>query len=144
MSISAGKFIFMISLLSAVFLVCSDDNATDPEIERLTGTWNAITHSTLYGSISSPDSSSEETFDIDSQFTLILNADGSYSTQTVFLGNINGEEGTWSVSGDQLTINTPQGADTGKFFISGNSLTLEFGETLDNYTTFEVFVYTKQ
>ena len=61
-----------------------------------------------------------------------------------YFGDTESEAGTWSINENKLTIITSDGEAVGDYSISGNTLTLEFGETISGYTTFEVFVYTKQ
>lgn len=129
--------------MSLLFFACSDDNPTSPEINQLIGSWKAGLHTTFYGSISTPDSLKVETFDSDNQFTITFNDDNTYSAVFVFFGDTESEAGTWSVNENKLTIITSEGEAVGDYSISGNTLTLEFGETISGYTTFEVFVYTK-
>ncbi len=138
------KLIIMLSFVSVLFFACSDDDPTGPGSNQLIGIWEADIHTTFYGSVSSPDSSKNEIFDSDNQFTLTFNDNNSYSAVFVVFGNTKIEEGTWSVNGNNLTIRGPDDDATGNYSISGNQLTLEFGETFSDYTTFEVFVYTKQ
>ena len=141
------KLILMLSLIVFVFSGCSDDdNPASAGSESLIGVWKATTSTTSYGSESSPDSTESFTF-IEGlvEFTLTLKDDNTWTAVFIVFGLTDNSSGTWSVSGNTITVKeTGEADDTFEYSISGNNLTLKSSETIDSYTTFEVVVYAKQ
>jgi len=140
-------FILMLSLSLLMFSACGDDDPTGPGVDSIVGVWKAETFTTSYGSLTSPDSTEVIPFgtDTDFQFTLTINDDNTWSSVFVVLGITESDSGTWSVSGNTITIKAPdEPDDTDEFSVSGDTLTLTSSETTDGYTTYNVTVLTRQ
>ena len=139
------KFILMLSLSLLIFSACGDDDPTGPGVDSIVGVWKAVTSTTSYGSLTSPDSTEVTTFGTDIQFTLTINDDNTWSVVFVVFGITESDSGTWSVSGNTLTIKDPDEPDsTSDFSISGDTLTITSSETTDDYTIYDVTVFTRQ
>ena len=139
------KLIILISLTLLPFSVYSDDDyPIGPGADKLIGTWKLETSSTFYGSLTDPDSSNATTFGSDFSFTLTIK-DNYWTTDFVSLGETKSNSGTWSVSGNTITIKEQGEPDeTSGYSISGNKLTITSSETIDGYTIFEVAEFTRQ
>ena len=141
------KLILMLSLSLLMFSACGDDDPTGPGVDSIVGVWKPLTSTIYYGSLTSPDSTdvSASGIDNDIQFTLTINDDNTWSSVFVFLGITESDSGTWSVSGNTITIKAPDEPDsTDDFVVSGNTLTLTDSETIDGYTVYFQTVLTRQ
>ena len=139
------KFILMPSLALLLFSARGDDDPTGPGVDSIVGVWKAVTNTVSYGSLTSPDSTHVTTFGTDMQFTITINDDNTWSSLVVLLGETQNDSGTWSVSGNTVTIQTPDEPDsTSDYSTSGNTLTLTDSETPDGYTVYSVTVFTRQ
>jgi len=142
---SVLQLIILLFLTLFVFSACGDDDPTGPGADSIEGVWKAVTNTTSYGSLTSPDSTDVTTFGTVIQFTLTINDDNTWSAVFVVAGETESDSGTWSVSGNTITIKAPDEPDTSSdFVVSGNTLTLTSSETIDDYTTWDVTVYTRQ
>ncbi len=139
------KLILMLSLSLLLFSACGDDDPTGPEADSIVGVWKAETNTTSYGSLTNPDSTEVTTFGSDISFTLTISADNTWTAVFVGFGLTDSSSGTWSLSGNTLTIKEPGEPDSSSdFSISGNTLTLTSSETTDGYTIYEVAVFIRQ
>jgi len=139
------KLILMLSLSLLLFSTCGDDDPTGPATNELVGTWKFDKVTTYYGSISTPDSTEVFASSSDFQITLTIKADNTWSIAAVFFGVTDNSSGTWSVSGNKLTIKeTGEPDETSEYSVSGNKLTITESVTIDSYTIFNVVEYTKQ
>lgn len=139
------KLILMLSLTLLLFSAFSDNNdPTSPGANKLIGIWKLNTTSTFYGSLTDPDSSNVTTLGSDFSFTLTIK-DKYWTIEFISLGETESSSGTWSVSGNTITIKEKGEPDeTSDYSISGNRLTITSSETIDGYTTFEVAEFTRQ
>ncbi len=138
----------LIILLFLAFLPFSaysdDDHLAAPGANKLTGIWKLYKSTTFYGSLTDPDSSNATTLGSDFSFTLSIK-DNTWTTDFVSLGKTESSSGTWSVSGNTITIKEQGEPDeTSDYSISGNKLIITSSETIDGYTTFEVAEFTRQ
>ena len=139
------KFILMLSLSLLMFSACGDDDPTGPGVDSIVGVWKAVTNTTSYGSLTSPDSTEVITFGTDMQFTMTINDDNTWSSVVVVSGETQSDSGTWSFSGNTVTFKNPDEPEsTFDFSTSGNTLTATSSETTDGYTVYDVTVFTRQ
>ena len=89
-----------IFLFSILFIVGCEDDAT--EVDPLVGTWELTSASMVIHS--SPDTT--VTYDVPNEvnITMVLAEDGSYAEAGTYEGEINSYSGTWSATGNVLTI----------------------------------------
>lgn len=139
------KLIILISLTLLPFSAYSDDDyPIGPGADKLIGTWKLETSTTIYGSLTDPDSSNATTFGSNFSFTLTIN-DDTWTIDLIARGETESSSGTWSVSGNKITIKEQGEPDeTSDYSISSNKLTITSSETIDGYTTFEVAEFTRQ
>lgn len=93
-------------LLAFVLLWSCGKESTKPKESELIGTWNAETETHYWGSISNPDSTDMTTY-VPGLVTMTwkFGSDNSFELKTTLFGtDFLTLEGTWSTSGDQLTI----------------------------------------
>lgn len=138
----------LIILLSLTFLPFSaysaDDDPTGSGDNKLIGIWKLYKSTTFYGSLTDPDSSNATTLGSDFSFTLTIK-DNTWTIDFISLGETESSSGTWSVSGNTITIKEPGEPDeTSDYSISGNKLTVTSSETIDGYITFEVSEFIRQ
>ena len=139
------KLVLMLSLTLLPFSAFSDDHyPTGPGANKLIGTWKLDTTTTFYGSLTNPDSSNATTLGSDFSFTLTIK-DNTWTIDFISLGETESSSGTWSVSGNKITVKEQGEPDeTSDYSISGNRLTITSSETIDGYTTFEISEFTRQ
>jgi len=89
-----------IFLFSILFIVGCEDDAT--EVDPLVGTWELTSASMVIHS--SPDTT--VTYDVPNEvnITMVLAEDGSYAEAGTYEGEINSYSGTWSATGNVLTM----------------------------------------
>ena len=138
----------MKNLLSAIFLFsilftigCDDDEATD-ETNPLVGVWN-MTSVVI-------ESEGTTTLDASDEFSIVLifNEDGTFSNQGVFEGESHSESGTWSTSGNKLTVITEdvqEGTETEiwDYTVSESSFSFTFTEREGDYDFTYTYNFTK-
>ena len=119
---------------------CEDDDAT--ESNPLVGVWNMTSLS-----ITAP---VDTTMDANENFSIvfIFNEDGTFSNQGVEGGESHSETGTWSTSGNKLTIITDDVAegeetDIWDYTVSGSSFSFTFTDTEDGETWTYTYNFTK-
>jgi len=139
----------LIILLSLTFLpfsaYSSDDNPTGPGANKLIGIWKLYRTTTFYASLTDPDSSNVTTLGSDFSFTLTIKDENTWTIDFVSLGETESSSGTWSVSGNTITIKEEgEPEESSDYSISGNKLTVTSSETIDGYTTIEVSVFIRQ
>ena len=93
----------MKKLLLIILLIVGCEETTEPEddIHPLVGVWNMTSLSFATGGATTTIDASDE-FSI----VLIFNEDGTFSNQGVMEGESHSESGTWSTSGNKLTVIT--------------------------------------
>ena len=133
----------MLLVFSFLFTIgCDDDEATD-ETNPLVGVWNMTSLSFATGG---------ETLTIDASdefsIVLIFNEDGTFSNQGVMEGESHSESGTWSTSGNKLTVITEdveEGTETEiwDYTVSGSSFSFTFNDTEDGETWTYTYNFTK-
>ena len=132
----------MLLVFSFLFTIgCGDDEATD-ETNPLVGVWN-MTSVVI-------ESEGTTTLDASDEFSIVLifNEDGTFSNQGVFEGESHSESGTWSTSGNKLTVITEdveEGTvtDIWDYTLSGSSFSFTFTETEDGDTWTYTYNFTK-
>ena len=132
----------MLLVFSFLFTIgCGDDEATD-ETNPLVGVWN-MTSVVI-------ESEGTTTLDASDEFSIVLifNEDGTFSNQGVFEGESHSESGTWSTSGNKLTVITEdveEGTvtDIWDYTVSGSSFSFTFTETEDGGTYTYTYNFTK-
>ena len=119
---------------------CEDDKATDSN--PLVGVWN-MTSIVI-------ESEGTTTLDASDEFSIVLifNEDGTFSNQGVFDGESHSESGTWSTSGNKLTVITEdvqEGTETEiwDYTVSGSSFSFTFTETEDGMSASITYNFTK-
>ena len=140
------KLIILISLTLLPFSAYSDDDyPIGPGADKLIGTWKLETSTTIYGSLTDPDSSNATTFGSNFSFTLTIKDDNTWTIDFVYLGESESSSGTWSITGNKITTKESGKPDeTSYYSISGNKLTTTSSEIIDGYTTFEVAEFIRQ
>ena len=132
----------MLLVFSFLFTIgCGDDEATD-ETNPLVGVWN-MTSVVI-------ESEGTTTLDASDEFSIVLifNEDGTFSNQGVFEGESHSESGTWSTSGNKLTVITEdvqEGTETEiwDYTVSGSSFSFTFTDTEDGETWTYTYNFTK-
>lgn len=71
--------------------------------------------------------------------TLTIAPDGTYTFVEVEAGITTTETGTYSISGNQMNINSPTSTDIATFTLSGSTLTIVFPAEGDGCTETDVF-----
>ena len=133
----------MLLVFSFLFTIgCDDDEATD-ETNPLVGVWNMTSLSFTTGGATTTIDASDE-FSI----VLIFNEDGTFSNQGVMEGESHSESGTWSTSGNKLTVITEdveEGTETEiwDYTVSGSSFSFTFTDTEDGETWTYTYNFTK-
>ena len=132
----------MLLVFSFLFTIgCDDDEATD-ETNPLVGVWN-MTSVVI-------ESEGTTTLDASDEFSIVLifNEDGTFSNQGVFDGESHSESGTWSTSGNKLTVITEdvqEGTETEiwDYTVSESSFSFTFTETEGDYDFTYTYNFTK-
>ena len=132
----------MLLVFSFLFTIgCDDDEATD-ETNPLVGVWN-MTSIVI-------ESEGTTTIDASDDFSIVLifNEDGTFSNEGVMEGESHSESGTWSTSGNKLTVITEdveEGTvtDIWDYILIGSSLSITFTETEDGGTYTYTYNFTK-
>ena len=119
---------------------CEDDEATDSN--PLVGVWN-MTSVVI-------ESEGTTTLDASDEFSIVLifNEDGTFSNQGVFDGESHSESGTWSTSGNKLTVITEdvqEGTETEiwDYTVSESSFSFTFTEREGGYDFTYTYNFTK-
>ena len=119
---------------------CEDDETTDSN--PLVGVWN-MTSVVI-------ESEGTTTLDASDEFSIVLifNEDGTFSNQGVFDGESHSESGTWSTSGNKLTVITEdvqEGTETEiwDYTVSGSSFSFTFTDNEDYYDFTYTYNFTK-
>ncbi|UCH10540.1 MAG: hypothetical protein JSU61_01195 [Fidelibacterota bacterium] len=100
-----------IILVLALLWSCEKES-TKSEEPDIVGTWEAQTETQYWGSISNPDSTDVTTYGSLATMTWTIESDHDFSSLIYVLGISFTMEGTWTTSGNQLTLNyTVMGID---------------------------------
>jgi len=133
----------MLLVFSFLFTIgCGDDDAN--ESNPLVGVWNMT-------SVSFTNDGTTTTIDASNDFSIvfIFNEDGTFSNQGVVEGESHSESGTWSTSGNKLTVITEdveEGTvtDIWDYTLSGNSfLSMTIAENEGGYDFTYTYNFTK-
>ena len=132
----------MLLVFSFLFTIgCGDDEATD-ETNPLVGVWN-MTSVVI-------ESEGTTTLDASDEFSIVLifNEDGTFSNQGVVEGESHSESGTWSTSGNKLTVITEdvqEGTETEiwDYTVSESSFSFTFTEREGDYDFTYTYNFTK-
>ena len=132
----------MLLVFSFLFTIgCGDDEATD-ETNPLVGVWN-MTSVVI-------ESEGTTTLDASDEFSIVLifNEDGTFSNQGVMDGESHSESGTWSTSGNKLTVITEdvqEGTETEiwDYTVSESSFSFSFTEREGDYDFTYTYNFTK-
>ena len=123
----------IISTLALILMAgCTDSEATGVEPDDLAGIWTAqsLVFTSVEGSMVSADEVAEGAL-----VTLVLGADGTYAFTFAFGEENENETGTYTVSGNTLTITalTPEALDPEAMTISrdGDTMTLTMADIYD-------------
>ena len=132
----------MLLVFSFLFTIgCEDDEATTSD--TIVGVWNMT-------SIVVVDGGQTTTIDASSDYSIVIifNEDGTFSNQGVMEGESHSENGTWSTSGNKLTVITEdvaegQETEIWDYTVSGSSFSFTFTETEDGETWTYTYNFTK-
>ena len=132
----------MLLVFSFLFTIgCADDDAT--ESNPLVGVWNMT-------SVSFTNDGTTTTIDASNDFSIvfIFNEDGTFSNQGVVEGESHSESGTWSTSGNKLTVITEdvqEGTETEiwDYTVSESSFSFTFTEREGDYDFTYTYNFTK-
>ena len=119
---------------------CEDDDAS---ADTLVGVWNMTSFSiTMDGETLTIDAES------DYSIVMIFNEDGTFSNQGVMEGESHSESGTWSTSGNKLTVITEdvqEGTETEiwDYTVSESSFSFTFTEREGDYDFTYTYNFTK-
>lgn len=114
---------------AALALACSDDDGNGPNRNSIVGTWNA--NSMEFVLQTNPAVRVDVVAQLDATVTVTFNDDDTFSILVEVPGEPDTDiTGTWSVSGDILTLNPDGEAFDWQFdaSLAGNILTLEGGD----------------
>ena len=132
----------MLLVFSFLFTIgCEDDEATTSD--TIVGVWNMTSIVVVSdGQTTTIDASS------DYSMVIIFNEDGTYSNQGVMEGDSHSETGTWSTSGNTLTIifeEEEEGTitDIWDYTLSGSSFSMTITETEEGDTWTYTYNFTK-
>ena len=122
-----------ISALAVMLMAgCTDSELTGVEPDDLAGTWMATS---LVFSSDEGDLVSEDEVDAGAVVTLVLLANGTYTFSFVFGDEIENETGTYTVSGNTITVTplTPEALDPETMDIvrDGDTMTLTMDDHYD-------------
>ena len=120
------KYLFVIVIAIMLSVSCSKDDNSNLNDSALVGTWGFTETEEVY------DEEQVITFNSDSSGILVYSITFDGRTESVDY-NL-----TWSTSGNKLTIEMNEEAETGNYSITGNKL------TINNMENDYVEVYTKQ
>ena len=128
-------------MLSLTFVSCGDDDddkGTDPKT-AIVGKWKWV-HEVEYEDgqeVANHDVTNGEAVEFKSDNTFVWTATEDGGTYT--------ENGTWSISGNKITLTWAEGdSETASFSISGNTLTITDEYTEDGHSYKDVSTFAKQ
>ncbi|OGU59879.1 MAG: hypothetical protein A2V66_05105 [Ignavibacteria bacterium RBG_13_36_8] len=135
------SFLLLTTILLSVFLMTNCDTS-EGDTSLLVGTWilTSITE-THHGQIETID---PEAWGIEE--TVTFSADGTYARNFIYGDKTDSYTGTWSTSGNNLTVNHQDGYSwTAPYNISGNKLTITMTDNdPETGTTTTTQEYTKR
>lgn len=124
---------FQISSVLMLLLVLSacDNEATTPEDDNsaLVGTWTVTSATTSNCNDASENETRAAICTTTDCLTVEFKADGTFVSTALEDGITDIDNGTYAVSGDQLTITQDGMSEVSTFSITGNTLTLNGNET---------------
>jgi len=128
------KLIFIVLLI-----VGCDNNSTESSVHPLVGVWETTEVTFTEGN-----DSSIEIMDENISITFIFGEDETLTFTSIIEGETETDSGTWSATGNKLTVVMDGKTTVCDYSISGNILTLTFEETEDGVTTISEFKCEKQ
>ena len=140
------KLLPLFSLLLIFSCGCEDDKA-ETEIEQvdpLVGVWEMVSASLTV--FSNPSQTITYNADANNSETMILGEDGVFSSNGKISGESFNDGGTWSSTGNKLSIITPEETMIIDYTLNGNTLTLVQSEeeTEDDWAIEITVVYQRQ
>ena len=137
----------LLIVLPLLFMVgCEDEKAeTEQEqVDPLVGVWEMVSASLTV--FSNPTQTLTYNADADNSETMILGEDGVFSSNGKISGESFNDGGTWSSTGNKLSIITPDETMIIDYTLNGNTLTLVQSEeeTEDDWATEITVVYQRQ
>ena len=120
------RFALFLSVAGMFFIAsCGDDDGPDEtDVNELVGVW--ITNSITYTNCTDPTDNDTELFQCNAQdcFRIEFTTDGRYIQTELFDGDTTIDEGTYVVSGNNLTIRLDGEVNELTYTVSGNSVSL--------------------
>lgn len=135
--------LFCFAILAIAFSGCSDDDDDESPNLSLTGTlWTEVSFSST--NCTDPDDNETETVSCTATdcFTIVFNANGTFLATDIEDGDVEVDEGTYSISGNTVTVNIGGGQIPSTFSITLDRLTFTTQNPFDGCTTVGVFVGT--
>ena len=140
------KIMFSLFILSILFTIGCEDEKETSDTNPLIGVYNMTSISIELQT--TPTQTLTYNHDgTDNYLVLVLGDDGVYSLQGKIDGEDGSEGGTWSDTGNKLTLIPSDGeTDIFDFTLTGNNLvmTLTFPETNDEYGYVMTYNFTKE
>jgi|TARA_Y100000310_G_C20261061_1_gene613654 hypothetical protein len=140
------KIMFSLFILSILFTIGCEDEKETSDTNPLVGVYNMTSISIELQT--TPTQTLTYNHDgTDNYLVLVLGDDGVYSLQGKIDGEDGSEGGTWSDTGNKLTLIPSDGeTDIFDFTLTGNNLvmTLTFPETNDEYGYVMTYNFTKE
>ncbi len=122
-----SRFLTVIVLFGFVALFsisCGDDNPVASEEESIVGTWVLTKMTATFSGVTLTIPADEMSI------TVTIKSDNTYQATIIEEGITTPETGTWSISGNTVTLTDSDGEiTTATFTIEGNKLTISFTET---------------
>ena len=139
------KLIPLFSLLLIFSFGCEDDKAETEQVDPLVGVYNMTSASVSI--LSNPVQTLTFNHNGSTNYLVfILGDDGVYSFQGKLDGDAMSEGGTWSSTGNKLTLISGGGSEISDFTLSGNNLVLTMSEpeTAESYGITITYNFTKE
>ncbi|MEW6195200.1 MAG: DUF5004 domain-containing protein [Bacteroidota bacterium] len=134
-------FSFLIMLVFTLYIGCSEDSTSSSSEESLIGTWTltSITLTTINNTVLTPEQAGMSG-------TIIMRADKTFEATFTTDGEPNTETGTWSVSGNTITLTSEtETIVLENYSIQGNKLYVNTTVNIDPFGELPVKLeFTKQ
>ena len=125
-----SRFALFLSLTGMLFLACGDDDGPEDPTSDLVGVW---TVNSVSFTCPDPSLNDEEIYPCNAQecTTLEFTSNGEYIVRETFDGDEGIERGTYTISGNTVTIRVDTEVDILTWSISGNTVTLNVADNED-------------
>ena len=132
------SFIVILLIVILFVLSCDDDSPSKPNASDLIGTW-VLTKMTVGGNEYNP-------VEMGFSVTIIFNSDGTFQSTEIDGEETTVDTGTWSTSGNTLTITSTEDGVTisGPYSVAGNKLTITITDEEDGELITYIYEFTKQ